>query len=58
MTIKAKLLALAALLALLAGTYYVGYLKGWYAHSEHVNSQAKAKQKKVEQAVATGQCRG
>lgn len=54
-TIKAKLLALAALLVLLAGTYYAGYLKGWYAHSEHVNSQAKAKQKKAEKAVATGE---
>lgn len=55
MTIKAKLLALAALLVLLAGTYYAGYLKGWYAHSEHVNSQAKAKPKKAEKAVAAGE---
>ncbi|HDR2833406.1 TPA: hypothetical protein QCK25_004930 [Enterobacter mori] len=55
MTIKAKLLSLAVLLALFAGTYYAGYLKGWYSHGEHVNSQAKTKQKKAEKAVATGE---
>lgn len=55
MTIKAKLLALGVLLALFAVTFYAGYLKGWYAHSEHVNSQAKAKQKRAEKAVATGE---
>ncbi|HHX8206866.1 hypothetical protein [Enterobacter hormaechei] len=43
MTIKSKLLALAVLLALFAGTYYAGYLKGWYAHSEKVNSEHVAK---------------
>ena len=42
-TIKSKLLALAVLLALFAGTYYAGYLKGWYAHSEKVNSEHVAK---------------
>ncbi|HDT4904463.1 TPA: hypothetical protein QHQ91_002869 [Enterobacter ludwigii] len=55
MTVKAKLLALAVMLALFVGTFYVGYLKGWYAHGEHVNSQARAKQKRAEKAVATGE---
>lgn len=55
MTIKSKLLALAVLLALFVGSFYAGYLKGWYAHGEHVNSQAKAKQKRAEKAVATGE---
>ena len=54
-TIKSKLLALAVLLALFAGTYYAGYLKGWYAHSEKVNSEHVAKNKKAEKAVATGE---
>lgn len=54
-TIKAKLLALAALLVLLAGTYYAGYLKGWYAHSDKVNSEHTAKSKKAEKVVATGE---
>lgn len=55
MTIKYKLLALAVLLVLFVGSFYAGYLKGWYAHGEHVNSQAKAKQKRAEKAVATGE---
>ncbi|EQB0139482.1 hypothetical protein ACYAD5_001455 [Enterobacter cloacae] len=55
MTIKAKLLALAVLLALFAGAYYAGYLKGWYTHSEKVNSEHTAKNKKAEKAVATGE---
>ena len=55
MTIKAKLLALAVLLALFVGTYYAGYLKGWYAHSDKVNSEHVAKSKKAEEAVATGE---
>ncbi|HGH4638868.1 TPA: hypothetical protein ACJIWV_000582 [Enterobacter asburiae] len=55
MTIKSKLLALAVLLALFVGSFYAGYLKGWYAHGEHVNSQAKAKQRRAEKAVATGE---
>ena len=46
---------LAVLLALFAGTYYAGYLKGWYAHSDKVNSEHKAKNKKAEKAVATGE---
>ncbi|EAO5054753.1 hypothetical protein FZH48_09340 [Salmonella enterica] len=55
MTLKAKLSALAVLLALFAGTYYAGYLKGWYAHSDKINSEYAAKNKKVEKAVATGE---
>lgn len=54
-TIKSKLLVLAVLLALFAGTYYAGYLKGWYAHSDKVNSEHTAKNKKAEKAVATGE---
>ncbi|HAS0834844.1 TPA: hypothetical protein QHZ08_004860 [Enterobacter cloacae] len=55
MTIKSKLLSLTVLLALVAGTYYAGYLKGWYAHSDKVNSEHIAKKKKAEKAVATGE---
>ncbi|WP_409994363.1 hypothetical protein [Enterobacter genomosp. O] len=55
MTIKSKLLSLAVLLALFTGTYYAGYLKGWYAHSDKVNSEHAAKNKKAEKAVATGE---
>lgn len=55
MTIKSKLLALAVLLALFASTYYVGYLKGWYAHSDKVNSEYAAKSRKAEKAVAAGE---
>ena len=54
-TIKLKLLMLAVLLALFAGTYYAGYLKGWYSHSDKVNSEHKAKNKKAEKAVATSE---
>ncbi|HGT0848572.1 TPA: hypothetical protein ACMUVD_002960 [Enterobacter kobei] len=55
MTIKSKLLSLAVLLSLFASTYYAGYLKGWYAHSDKVNSEHTAKNKKAEKAVATGE---
>lgn len=55
MTVKVKLLALAVLLVMFAGTYYAGYLKGWYAHSEKVNSEHKEKSKKAEKAVAAGE---
>ncbi|MDV0784229.1 hypothetical protein VC623_06210 [Citrobacter amalonaticus] len=55
MTIKAKLSALAVLLALFAGTFYAGYLKGWYAHSDKVNSEHAAKTKNAEKAVSTGE---
>ncbi|VGB91522.1 Uncharacterised protein [Klebsiella quasipneumoniae] len=52
---KAKLLIAGVTLALVAGVFYSGYLKGWYAHSEHVNSQAKTREKKQEKAVANGE---
>lgn len=55
MTLKAKLSVLAVLLVLFAGTYYAGYLKGWYAHSEKVNSEHAEKNKKAEKAVASGE---
>ena len=55
MTIKSKLLVLAVLLAFFAGAYYAGYLKGWYAHSDKVNSEHTAKNKRAEKAVATGE---
>lgn len=55
MTAKIKLLVIGVMLALFACTFYAGYLKGWYAHSEHVNSLVKTKQKKAEKAVAVGE---
>ena len=55
MTVKVKLLALAVLVPFFAGTFYAGYLKGWYAHSEKVNNEHQAKNKKAEKAVATGE---
>ncbi|MGO0198193.1 hypothetical protein ACTJOD_24840 [Citrobacter freundii] len=55
MTIKAKLLSLAVLLVLFAGAFYAGYLKGWYAHSDKVNSEHTAKNKTAEKAIATGE---
>lgn len=54
-TIKSKLLSMAVLLALFAGTYYAGYLKGWYAHSDKVNNEHTAKNKKAQKAVTTGE---
>jgi hypothetical protein len=41
-------------LAVCAGIFWAGYLKGWYAHSEHVNSQAK-EELKAGKAVAAGE---
>ncbi|MEG2114221.1 MAG: hypothetical protein RRZ38_10060 [Hafnia sp.] len=55
MTLKEKLSALTVLLALLSGSHYVAYLKGWYAHSDKVNSEYAAKSKKAEKAVAAGE---
>ena len=55
MTVKVKLLVLAILLSFFAGTYYAGYLKGWYAHSEKVNNEHQAKSKKADKAVAAGE---
>jgi hypothetical protein len=53
-TIKAKLLALAVLLTFFAGTFYAGYLKGWYAHSEKVNSEHAAKNKRLRKLSLPG----
>ncbi|SQC11634.1 Uncharacterised protein [Klebsiella pneumoniae] len=44
---KAKLLIAGVSLALAAGVFYAGFLKGWYAHSEYVNSQAKTRGKEA-----------
>lgn len=55
MTVKAKLLVLAGVLVLLTGSHYVAYLKGWYAHSDKVNSEYADKSKKAEKAVASGE---
>ncbi|EDT6684777.1 hypothetical protein UJ50_003790 [Salmonella enterica subsp. enterica] len=55
MAIKSKLLVLAVLLALFGVTFYAGYLKGWYAHSEKVNSEHAEKNKKAEKAVAASE---
>ena len=52
---KAKLLIAGISLALTTGVFYAGYLKGWYAHSEHINSQAKTREKKQEKDVAAGE---
>ncbi|EIV6644628.1 TPA: hypothetical protein MDY81_004401 [Klebsiella aerogenes] len=52
---KAKLLIAGVSLAMAAGVFYAGYLKGWYAHSELVNSQVKTREKKQEKAVAAGE---
>lgn len=55
MAIKSKILVGGVVLALLGASHYVAYLKGWYAHSEKVNSEAAAKGKKAEKAVASGE---
>ena len=52
---KTKLLIVGGVLALAAGIFWVGYLKGWYAHSEQVNSLAKVRLPKQEKAVAAGE---
>ncbi|HBY1798159.1 hypothetical protein [Klebsiella pneumoniae] len=52
---RVKLLIAGISLALAASIFYAGYLKGWYAHSEHVNNQAKTREKKQEKAVAAGE---
>ncbi|ENP2071740.1 hypothetical protein ACDA36_000537 [Klebsiella michiganensis] len=52
---KTKLVIVGGVLAVCAGIFWAGYLKGWYAHSEHVNSQAKARLPKQEKAVAAGE---
>lgn len=52
---KAKLVIVGGMLAVVAGIFWAGYLKGWYAHSEHVNSLAEKKSKKQGKAVAAGE---
>lgn len=52
---KTKLVIVGGVLAVCTGIFCAGYLKGWYAHSEQVNSQAKARQQKQEKAVAEGE---
>lgn len=52
---KTKIMIVGGVLALAVGIFWAGYLKGWYAHSEHVNSQAKASLPKQEKAVAAGE---
>nr|WP_249420828.1 hypothetical protein [Enterobacter sp. RHBSTW-01064] len=46
---------MAVLLALFVVAFYADYLKGWYAHSEKVNSEHAAKNKKAEKVVATSE---
>ncbi|AXS17591.1 MULTISPECIES: hypothetical protein [Klebsiella/Raoultella group] len=52
---KTKLVIVGGVLAVCAGIFWAGYLKGWYAHSEHVNSQDEKKSKKQGEAVAAGE---
>lgn len=52
---KTKLVIVGGVLAVAAGIFWAGYLKGWYAHSEHVNSQAEKKSKKQGKAVEVGE---
>ena len=40
---KTKLLIVGGVLAVCAGIFWAGYLKGWYAHSEHVNSPSSSR---------------
>ncbi|WP_447716887.1 hypothetical protein [Pluralibacter gergoviae] len=55
MTIKFRLLIAGAVLGLLVAIFYAGFMRGWYAHSEQVNSQAATKNRKAEKAVAAGE---
>ncbi|EMX9850807.1 MULTISPECIES: hypothetical protein [Klebsiella] len=52
---KTRLVIVGGVLALVAGIFWAGYLKGWYAHSDHVNSLAKERLPKQEKAVAIGE---
>ena len=52
---KIKMMIAGGVLAVAAGIFWSGYLKGWYAHSEHVNSLAKERLSKQEKAVAIGE---
>ncbi|EPK5524042.1 hypothetical protein [Klebsiella variicola] len=52
---KTKLVIVGLVLAVAASIFWAGYLRGWYAHSEHVNSQAKERLPKQEKAIAAGE---
>lgn len=52
---KTKLVIVGGVLAVAAGIFWAGYLKGWYAHSEHVNNQTEKKSKRQGKAVAVGE---
>lgn len=49
---KTRLVIVRGVLAVSAGIFWTGYLKGWYAYSEQVNSQAKERLIKQEKGVA------
>ncbi|PLN98268.1 hypothetical protein [Klebsiella michiganensis] len=52
---KTRLVIVGGVLAVCAGIFCAGYLKGWYAHSKQVNSQAKERRPKQEKAVTAGE---
>lgn len=52
---KTRLMFVGVVLAVCAGIFWAGYLKGWYTHSEQVKSQAKERLPKQEKAVAAGE---
>lgn len=52
---KTKLVIVGGVLAICAGIFWAGYLKGWYGHSDFVNHQAKDRLSKQEKAVAVGE---
>lgn len=52
---KTRLVIVGGGLAVCVGIFWAGYLKGWYSHSEQVNSQAKERLPKQEKAVAAGE---
>lgn len=46
--VKFIVIIIAAALILIASSFGAGYLKGWYAHADHINAQAAAKKKQAE----------
>lgn len=52
---KTKLVIVGLVLAVAASIFWAGYLRGWYAYSEHVNSQAKERLPKQEKSIAAGE---
>lgn len=52
-----KLYVCIAALLIVIGSYFGGYLKGWYAHADHTNAQAAKKRHSAEikQAKSTSQ---